>query len=197
MSFTIYAQLELNSREGPCGISALKTATLRQNHPWKLRSQAVPLTRPRWPPVCLWKLLYLEQMTHRGNWCVVLLCCCCSIVANLHLSFLLPSDLYLALPTLFFPLLYSLLSSISPPPSAIFLFPTHFLSASSLPFCSAYVCPSFFPYFSPLHLLISRCQSVAGPLARLPAFTTCLLCVRTCTTGSNKIPRMCVSSPAR
>ena len=36
-------------------------------------------------------------MTHRGNWCVVLLCCC-SAVANLHLSFLLPSRFYFFLP---------------------------------------------------------------------------------------------------
>lgn len=45
------------------------------------------------PPVCLWKSLCLQQMTHRGNCCVVLLCCC-SAVANIRLSFLLHFGFY-------------------------------------------------------------------------------------------------------
>lgn len=99
----------------------------------------------------------------------------------------------------------------------LFLYYFTFLLPSSLPFISAFLCffyviglcprlsvsvsLSVFPHSSSLsyfmHQLLSRFQSVTGLLARLPAFTTCLQCVRTCTTGSNRIPRMCVSSPAR
>lgn len=45
--------------------------------------------------------------------------------------------------------------------------------------------------------LVSRCLSATGPPDRLPASTTCLRCARTCTTGSNRTPRMSASSPAR
>lgn len=145
-------------------------------------------------------------MTHHGNWCVMLLYCC-SIVANLHHSFLLPSLFYVFsfFTNSFFAsssFFSSLLSSVSLCFSGLFLFPSHLLSASSLHFPSVYFSASpcyshsfslsYFP-----HQLLSRFQSVIGLLARLPASTTYLLCVRTCTTGSNRIPRMCVSLPAR
>lgn len=191
------------SSEGRCGVSIdQRLPPSGRKRPRKRRSQAVELTWPRWPPVCLWKSLYLQQMTHHGN-------LCCSAAAVLLLTydshFSSPPDFVFFLwfsntSSVSSPFLFHLLSSVSLHCSSSFalcLFPAIFHLSGSVCFC---VSPCF-PHSSSLSYflcqLLSRFQSVIGLLARLPAFTTCLLCVRTCTTGSNRIPRMCVSSPAR
>ena len=77
-----------------------------------LRSQAVEWTWRSWPPVCLWNSLYLQWMTHRGIWCVVLLRCCSAVAITCTSPPLLLHPLLLP-PLLLLPLLL--------PPSSLLL----------------------------------------------------------------------------
>lgn len=120
--------------------------------------------------------------------CVVLLCCC-RVVDNFHLFSFAPHSRFYDFYDFFVFQSSSLLTLPCVPTICLYT------ASSFLFFLNCFHHP-----FSPSYVLCQRLPrflSVTGLLARLPAFTTCLLCVRTCTTGSNRIPRMFVSSPAR
>lgn len=132
------------SSEGRCGVSIdQRLPPSGRKRPRKQRSQAVELTWPRWPPVCLWKSLYLQQMTHHGN-------LCCSAAAVLLLTY----DSHFSSPPDFVIFLwFSNTSSVSSP----FLF--HLLSSlSSLLF---FICPLPLPcYFSFVWVCLFLCLSL-------------------------------------